>query len=491
MRMRDIATYASNGAGVAANDLDGDGDLDLVFASVDRESAILWNQGGLKFTEEPLDDRFTRGVNIVDVDGDGRLDITFTHRGLRSVSYWRNSDSGGQGAAFAPGDLPGVSAPAYSMGWADLNQDGALDLVTGSYNVDLRQNGMDLVELENHAGVYYYENQAGVFLPHRLALDAETLSVGLLDLDGDGRLDVWVANDFALPDGVWLNNPTGWQHAEPFRRTSHSAMSIEWGDLDNRGELAVYTTDMNPGTVSTEVLAIWLPVLSTLEEKHGSNDPQIMANVLQVRDQTGQWRNEAPQRGIDATGWTWAARFGDLDNDGYLDLYITNGMIASNLFRFLANYELVEPNLVYRNNGQGRFELMPGWGLASTASGRGMIMADFDFDGDLDIVINNLRSRAQLFENRLCAGDSLQVDLRWPSSMNRYAIGAQLELHTSMGVFRRDVRASGGYLSGDPSRIHFGFPPGTTLEKLIIVYPDGATAEVTGLTPHTLIEVVR
>ncbi len=89
-RVRDISTYLSNGAGVAANDLDGDGDLDLVFASVDRESEILWNLGDLDFEAETLDDPFTRGVAIVDVDGDGLLDITFTHRGLEGLSYWRN-----------------------------------------------------------------------------------------------------------------------------------------------------------------------------------------------------------------------------------------------------------------------------------------------------------------------------------------------------------------------------------------------------------------
>jgi hypothetical protein len=91
MRLREIGTYISNGAGVAASDLDNDGDLDLVFASVDGEGEILWNEGGLAFTPEPLDDRFARGVASVDVDADGWHDIVFTHRGLDGVTYWRNT----------------------------------------------------------------------------------------------------------------------------------------------------------------------------------------------------------------------------------------------------------------------------------------------------------------------------------------------------------------------------------------------------------------
>ena len=94
-RLREIGTYVSNGAGVAVNDLDGDGDLDLVFASVDGQNTILWNEGqgkdGLQLTEEELDDRFGRGVAVVDVDGDGRLDIVFTHRGVEPISFWHNT----------------------------------------------------------------------------------------------------------------------------------------------------------------------------------------------------------------------------------------------------------------------------------------------------------------------------------------------------------------------------------------------------------------
>jgi hypothetical protein len=498
VRMREIKTYESNGAGLAINDLDGDGLLDIVFSSVDREATILWNEGGLKFRPEPLPARFTRGVNIVDVDGDGLLDILFTHRGLQSVSFWRNGGEDGP-VRFVQEPLPGVTAYAYSMAWADLNGDGALDLVTGSYNVDLRQQGIAQPEQDPNAGVFYHERQGDSFVSHLLSPHAEALAIGLVDLDGDGQLDIWVANDFVVQDQFWLGVQTAsgadtavsWTATRPFRQTSHSTMSIDWGDLDNDGKVAFLTTDMTPDDISVETLAAWLPVIAKLEQPHGANDPQIMANVLNVAGGFGGWRNQASQRGVEATGWSWAGKFGDLDNDGWLDLYIVNGMIAANLFGHLPNAELVEENRAFRNQGDRTFAPVPEWGLGSTASGRGMMMADLDNDGDLDIVVNNLRASAQLFENRLCGGASLQVELRWPDSQNTYAIGAQLMLHMATGVQLRDVRSASGYLSGDPVRVHFGFPTGVDLEVLEIMWPDGAVSEVERPASQTLLTVIR
>jgi hypothetical protein len=216
-----------------------------------------------------------------------------------------------------------------------------------------------------------------------------------------------------------------------------------------------------------------------------------MANVMQIQTGGGSWRNEAAWRGVDATGWSWGGKFGDLDNDGFLDLYVVNGMIAENLFQHLPNSELVEQNHAFRNRGDGSFAAAPDWGLASTASGRGMLMADMDGDGDLDIVVNNMRAQAQLFENRLCGGAALEVDVAWPASANSRAIGAQLELYTSAGVLRRDIRSASGYLTGDAARVHFGFPRGTALQKLIVRFPDGAAAEVGSLAEQTLLQVVR
>ena len=491
VRIRTINTYESNGAGVAVNDLDGDGDLDLVFASIDNNSEILWNKGNLKFIEEPLADRFTRAVSIVDVDADGALDIVFTHRTRESLSYWRNQGANSTAQHFTRTPLPGVIAYANSMAWADLNGDGALDLVTGSYNIDLIEKDGDDPAADANAGVFYYERQGAAFVPQRLTGEAQALSVALVDVDGDGQLDIWVANDFLLPDALWLRKAQGWQLATPFAQTTYSTMSMDWGDLANDGNRELFATDMSPYDISPRTLAGWLPVMNKLEERHDPNDPQRMDNVLQVRTANGAWQNQASRRGVEATGWSWASRFGDLDNDGFLDLYVVNGMIAQNLFAHLPNGELVEENQAFRNQGDGTFAPAPTWQLGATASGRGMVMADLDNDGDLDIVVNNLRASAQLFENQLCGGDGLEVALQMPNTRNRNAIGAQLVLQTNRGRYQRDVRASGGYLSGDPARVHFGFPTRTMLQTLEIHWPDGAISQVEPLLTQTLVVVTR
>lgn len=134
---------------------------------------------------------------------------------------------------------------------------------------------------------------------------------------------------------------------------------------------------------------------------------------------------------------------------------------------------------------------MPDWGLQASASGRGLSMADLDNDGDLDMVVNNLRTPALLLENRLCGGDSLQVDLRHSGSNNPQAIGARLVLHSSVGSLSREIKAASGYLSGDAARVHFGFPAETTLESLEVHWPDGTLSQIVAPAANVILTVHR
>ncbi|MGH2544382.1 MAG: CRTAC1 family protein, partial [Ardenticatenaceae bacterium] len=480
-----VQMFAANGSGVAINDLDNDRDLDVVLANHAGANTILWNQGGLAFRTERMPHGDSRSVNIVDVDGDGWLDLIFTRR-ASGPNYWRNSGS----QHFTLDLLPGINKPLYAINWGDLDGDGDVDLVGGSYDAGLLADFGQSFLLGGEGGVYYYENRGDRYAPMRLASAAQALAIALFDMNGDERPDILVGNDFAVPDQGWVRQGESWVEATLFSTTSHSTMSFDSGDIDNDGREELFATDMKPYSDDPETMAAWQPLMAEMDHPPLEGDPQIMANVLQVRDSEGVFRDEAGTRGIDATGWSWSGKFGDLDNDGFLDLYVVNGMIEAEMFAHLPHHELVEQNQTLRNDGQGSFVPAREWQLGSRQSGRGMSMADLDQDGDLDIVVNNLRGAAQLFENRPCGGHSLQVDLFWPESKNTRALGARLTLHTSTGTYYRHVAAASGYLSGDPARIHFGLPAEAELQALDVQWPDGRLSKVEPL-PQGLLSVTR
>lgn len=483
--------YDTNGTGLAIDDLDGDGKPEIVFANLKGPNTILWNLGNFQFRKEELPYGDSRAVAIVDVNGDGLPDIVFTRRTM-GPSYWRNTGQGAGLARFVEEALPGVDEKLYAMNWSDLRGNGTLDLVGGSYDAALEKDlGYSFMRLRSGGGVYYYQNNGGSLMAQQLAPLAQTLAVAFPDFDGDGRPDILIGNDFSMLDQAWRQTQSGWQATYPFEQMTHSTMSFDLGDIDNDGQPELFATDMKPYDQSVTTLAQWRPMMTKMPLDTFAGDPQIMENVLQVRDRTGRFRNEAYARGLDATGWSWSAKFGDLDNDGRLDLYVANGMLDDNLFSYLPNHELVEENRAFHNEGRRNFKLAPQWGLGSRRSGRGMSMADLDGDGKLDIVVNNFETPAQLFENRLCGGQSLEVDLFWPASKNTRAIGARLALRTSAGAYYRDVRAMSGYLSGDPARVHFGFPADAQLESLEIRWPDGKSAVINAPTAHTLLTITR
>ncbi|HXF64767.1 MAG TPA: CRTAC1 family protein [Caldilineaceae bacterium] len=502
-----IRMFEANGSGLAAGDLDNDGDLDLVLGGYEGSDHIFWNEtgeqgAGFAFRKAVLSDGYTRMVTLVDVDGDGWLDIVLT-RSTGGINYLRNMGAHEEGfqdesdrrngpIRFRREVLPGVSRPATVINWGDLDADGDLDLVTGSYDAGLLTDLGNSYLLGGGGGIVYYTRTGQTFVRTGLATTAQAMAILLHDLDGDGRSDIVVGNDFAEPDRIWLQREGGWEEATPFAATTHSTMSLDLGDADNDGRPELFASDMKPYAADPATQAAWAPLMAAMaDEHHPEGDRQIMENTFQVWTGPAAYANLAASWGVDGTGWSWSAKFGDLDRDGYLDLYVVNGMIEERMFAHLPNHELVEANQAFRNNGQGRFVRAPEWGLGSTYSGRGMVMADFDLDGDLDIAVNNLRAPAQLFENRLCGGRSLQVDLRWPAAQNTHAIGARLALRTSRGVLYRDVRAASGYLSGDPARVHFGVHTGAELGRLDILWPDGARSTVTDLTPDQLIIIER
>ncbi len=502
-------TFDSNGAGVALADLNNDSLIDIALAGLGEPITVLWNRDGRSFEPARIDQRDARAINAVDVDGDGALDLVATRTDQRPL--WLRG-TGAKRTFNTVDDEDFINpAPVYAMAWDDLDADGDLDLVAATYDAELA--AIEMLEVhtrfaagdsgwqERQRGVFVYENlggpvdrgpfQVGNARMQRLRLAgvADALAVALIDLDGDGSRDIVIGNDYETPDYVYLNTDFGYRMARPFAEMTHNTMGFTSGDIDNDGRLELFAADMSPYRPGADVDAAW----TTLLPPEGAEQPpgnQIVANVLYAADAAGNFVNRAPGAGVAATGWTWSVQFGDLDNDGFLDLYAVNGMVGK-VFEHLPNAELVEENQALRNDGSGRFVPVPEWGLGATEGGRGMAFADLDLDGDLDVVINNYRVPATWFENQLCGGAALEVDLRQPGSANPFAIGATLRLVTEAGSYRRDLLVASGYLSSEPPRAHFGFPAGTVPQTLEVTWPDGAVTAVTAVQPGTLITVER
>jgi len=478
----EVSYYDSNGSGVALSDLDNDGDIDIVLAQLKGKNSIFWNEGNLSFKKESLSHGNSRAVAVVDVNADGLLDIIFT-QSTSGLAYWQNSPKG-----FTFSSLKGVKYPAYAMLWFDADNDSDLDLITASYDSLLEKDLKDAFLFSEGAGVVYYEQENGEFEATRLVKKSQSLAVGRIDFNNDGKQDIIVGNDFEMPDFIFLNTPDGWLESSVLNTTTRNTMSFSTADIDNDSQFELFASDMKPNFLSASDLAQWMPLMQKSYERKTAFASQLEENFLYKNSGAG-FKNQANNLGISATGWSWSGQFGDLNNDGLTDLYVVNGMIATEVFSHLTNNELVEENKAFINTPQG-FKQTDAWQLNATESGRGMSMADLDNDGDLDIVINNLESPSVIYENQLCEGNALEVDLQW-NSLNSKALGATLELKTSNLSLTRELSSSSGYLSALPSRVHFGFPKDERIKSLKIIWPDGRQSLHEDLDVNSLIVLSR
>jgi enediyne biosynthesis protein E4 len=490
-RIGDRSVYDSNGSGVAVGDLDQDGLSDIVLGNIAGSSSVQWNLGNFKFRSQELLNNLglpesqTRAVQLVDVNSDGWLDIVFTHS-QGGISAWVNDHKKG----FTLETLNGVDFPAYTMLWDDLSGTGQLDLVTASYDALLETELKDSFLLSRGAGVVVYKSSEKGFEATRLAKNAQTLAMALFDVNNDGKRDLIVGNDFAVPDLAFLNTKTEWKKIKPFKRTTKNTMGFSSSDIDNDGHLELFATDMKPKMDDEKVIAKWITFMQKTYEKSQYSSLQRAENVMERKNNDGSFQNIAYELGLDATGWSWSAKFGDLNNDGFEDLYIVNGMIDTENLKYLPNHELVETNKVFQNTN-GKFSLEPDWNLASSSSGRGMSMTDLNNDGQLDIVVNNLGKPAQVFENQLCGGNSLQVELNWLGSSNTKGIGASVYLNSNLGTMQREILSQSGYLSGNDPKIHFGIAKNASLENLEVIWSDGKKSVIEKPLPNTILQISR
>lgn len=484
--------YYGLGSGLAVNDLNNDGLIDIFLANFDSKSSIFWNLGNLKFEEEVFPLKNVRNVNLVDYNGDGRIDIFVTVFNATPVLYENVIIN--DKTIFKKTNFQFMKY-AFSSDWADVDKDDDLDLVVASYSKELSKNINLSKEDGNKYGVWTFFNSKDKFIGSQLNKRSDALVTSFYDINDDGFPDIFIGNDFLdLEDFIYICDKSGCKNKNIFNITSTNSMSYDFGDIENDGYTDIFSSDMllyEPELLD-EVVKMHLKDNYTMinNARISKSGTQIDRNTLQI-NRGMKFIEDAEKRGVSSTGWSWSSKFADINNDGFLDLYIVNGMVENSAVKSIVGAELVEENFMFVNDRTGFFIQDKSLGLNSTKGGRGMSFADLDNDGDMDIVINNVLSKASIFINNECKNNFVEFELLQKESKNFYSVGGKVVLNTSLGILSRTVQVSSGYLSGDSYRLHFGLGKNIEVYETKVIWPDGKSTILSELPINKLVRVNR
>lgn len=483
------------GTGVAAGDVDGDGMTDLYFVNKTGANKLYRQVADFKFEDITEfagvqgGDTWGTGASFADIDNDGDLDLYVCHFNSPNLLYINN----GSGQFIEAGKKAGLDIISGSVvgTFQDYDHDGDLD-------VFLLTNVLDAVNAPQGEPDYLFQNNGdSTFTDVTAASGMKSLpekghSATWWDSNNDGWMDLYVSNDFEGPDHFYCNNGDGTFTCRKEQQLPHTpwfSMGADYADINNDGLFDFFAADMASTTHFKAKVAMGdmgglVDYMDTLVT------PQYMVNAVFINTGTERFLEGARLLHVNSTDWTWSPRFEDLDNDGWVDLHVTNGMVRSftdsdmrNSFKRLSSKAQIialvkqspvmeEYNLTFRNTGDWEFEkVAKEWGLEHFGVSFGSAIIDLDRDGDMDIVYSNFDNEVSLYRNNSQA-NSVIIELKGKES-NSFGIGASLFIHTDKGVQSRTISLVRGVLSSSEPLAHFGLGSSIELKKLEVRWPSG------------------
>jgi len=522
--------YFYNGGGVAVGDLNNDGLEDLYFTANQGQNKLFLNQGNLKFRDITLatgtggrEQAWSTGAVIVDINADGLKDIYVCFSGdlpeeLRKNQLFVNQGLDSKGIPFFKEMAAefGLDDPAFSTSayFSDLDKDGDLDMLLLNHNPVLFNNlnanafrtMLDTPDPMSSSKVY--RNEDGKFrdISAEIGIATGTLSYGLgasiADFNNDGWPDIYIGNDYSAPDYFYVNQGDGTfvnQLQSTFAHTSLYSMGVDAADFNRDGNLDLISLDMLPEDSKRQKL------LHSPEnyEHYGlflkvGLHHQLMRNMLQVNNGNGTFSEIGQAAGIATTDWSWAPLFADFDNDGFSDLFVSNGFLKDFTNLDFINYRqqvLQNPkpgqqqilemiaampatkvgNYSFKNQDGSRFEdTSDSWGLGTPGNSNGAVYADLDSDGDLDLILNNLNEPSQIYRNGTSErGKShfLQVKLTG-SQGNASGIGAKVKVYSGGDAQYQEQQIYKGFQGNVTEVLHFGLES-NAIDSLTVEWPSG------------------
>lgn len=532
--------YFYNGGGVATGDINNDGLIDIYLSANQGPGVLYLNKGDFKFEDitaaSGIDTRegWKTGVHFADINGDGLLDLYICRAGGGPASERSNL------VYINNGDLTFVERSA-ELGLIDTNQtisanffdydlDGDLDIFVVNHSKDFHLvSAMFWMEDPNNPKYgenHLFEQQDdGTFkdVSKKAGISTDpdySLSASITDINKDGYPDIFVANDYWYDDQVYINNGDGTftdVNKTIMPRNTMFSMGSDAADFNNDGWPDVVSVDMMPKDNRRLKSRYNQFATETFEalSRYGHNK-QFSRNMLCFSDGGTGFYETAMLSGIAATDWSWAVIGADLDNDGWKDILVTNGIKRDvhdldytqkkfGDFDMAAISYLVEnklstvaeiptewvPNFLFRNNGDMTFEdVSAKWGFTQPLCSQGMALADLDNDGYLDVIMSNTDTVASIYRNNgnVSGNQYLQVHLKG-SGKNTFGLGAKASLYAGGQLQYQELQSSRGYQSSSQPVLHFGLGKDSKIDSLVIVWPDNTYKTIKDIKPNTAIVV--